>query len=160
VSDTLEPAAAGPMQVRPEVANLEPAPRWQNAPAAAASSTIPAGVMALLEERTWVHKLGLSRECEGCANDGEPGYCRGAAPGWEQQDVRSAEEVEAGEAPAILCHCGHAVVPLELTYRCGCYGPGSWHCAGEEAQHWAKGEELDAECGHCGDEGYQLEAGK
>lgn len=35
-------------------------------------------------------------------------------------------------------------------FECGCSGPVGWHCPGEESQHWAKGDTLDSECGHCG----------
>lgn len=33
---------------------------------------------------------------------------------------------------------------------CECSGPRGWHCEGEDSQHWAKGEDPTAECGHCG----------
>lgn len=151
---TLEPAAPAPMQRSDDVANVGRGPMWRNAPAGAANATlVPIGVMALLEQLTWVHELGLTKDCQGCDNDGEPGYCQGPAPSWEQQDLRESEDDE----PPIACHCGHRIVAVLGIGECGCSGPGAWHCDGEDSQHWAKGEDPEAECGHCGSEGRQLE---
>jgi hypothetical protein len=152
---TLEPAAPAPMQrgVDPAVGT---GPQWRNAPAGAATSSyVPVGVMALLAQFTWVHELDGTKECGGCANDGEPGYCQGAGPGWDQQDTREGDELD--QPPPILCHCGHRVVAVARGDTCECSGPGAWHCDGEDSQHWAKGEAPDAECGHCGAEGRQLD---
>lgn len=103
-------------------------------------TVVPYPVMTLLDTLSWVHALGMGIDCEGCANDGEPGYCRGPRPSTDQA-------MDDG----IVCHCGHRIVPVIYLDACGCSGPDGWHCPGEESQHWAKGEEPDAECGHCGD---------
>jgi len=96
-------------------------------------------VLDVLDRCHWVHALGMSKECEGCANDGEPGYCLGAGIGAMQD---SDDE--------LYCHCGHVVVMVETPMECGCSGPDGWHCGGEDSQHWAAGDDPDAECGHCG----------
>lgn len=102
------------------------------------ATDVPPGVYALLTGLVWVHALGRSVECEGCANDGEPGYCKGPSPS-PMQPVDDE----------IVCNCGHAIL-LSLD-ECQCAGPAGWHCPGEDSQHWAKGEEPDSECGHCGE---------
>lgn len=42
----------------------------------------------------------------------------------------------------------HRPGPAYLT--CACAGPPGWHCPGEDSEHWAKTDDPDAECGHCG----------
>ncbi len=102
--------------------------------------TLPPAVMAALRRCRWVHALGMASTCEGCANDGEPGYCDGAGIADDQDDPSE-----------LWCHCGHAVVMVELPLACECDGPNGWHCPGEESQHWAEApRRADSSCGYCG----------
>lgn len=41
-------------------------------------TTLTKPVLDVLRRSSWVHVLGGSVECEGCANDGEEGFCEGA----------------------------------------------------------------------------------
>ena len=104
-----------------------------------APTAVPSSIMAVLDRLSWVHEQGLTADCEGCANDGEPGYCLGPRPSVEMQDGVDGE---------VFCHCGHRIVAV--AFECGCVGPPGWHCVGEDSQHWSKGDDPDAECGHCG----------
>lgn len=147
-SDTLRGAGTRPMQA---VEGSSDDPRRQsslNAPAPGPATNpgiIPPGVWGLLVSLQWVHELGLSVECEGCANDGEAGYCLGPMPSREQADL---SDPDAGEEwGTISCHCGHSVVVIEYPAR---PEDGEWRCAGEDSEHWPKGDGLLAECGHCG----------
>jgi hypothetical protein len=97
-------------------------------------------VLSVLEKCRWVHALGMKPSCDGCANDGEEGYCRGAG---------IADEQDGDE---LICHCGHTVVMVEAPLECACTGPDGWHCPGEESQHWAESDRADSLCGHCGGE--------
>jgi hypothetical protein len=97
------------------------------------SGLLHPAIEKLLSRLTWVHSLNGLPSCEGCANDGEAGYCLGAALG-PQQD----------EPDELYCHCGHRVAVLEE------HADRGWICAGEFSEHWPKADRLDAECGHCG----------
>jgi len=103
------------------------------------TQTLSDPVYQVLSRCHWVHALNMATSCEGCANDGEAGYCRGAGI-----DPYQPSPVE------LYCHCGHTVVMVELPSGCECDGPEGWHCPGEDSLHWAEWQRPDSPCGHCG----------
>jgi hypothetical protein len=142
------PAGAGTMQVdvgaqtsgvaRQSLNALSPAPDPDDGPS----------LLELLRTFGWVHRLGGTVACEGCANDGDEGYCLGATP---------ADLSDQSEAP-ISCVCGHSI---EVAWYPDRPDDGRWRCAGEDSEHWpqptflerdGQAVEVDyllAECGHC-----------
>lgn len=121
----------GAMQAADASVDLGVDPReTRNAPS---PGPVPAPLLKLLQGLTWVHTLNGLPSCEGCANDGEPGYCRGAGFSPEQSDP-----------DGLVCHCGHYITAVEAHPTRG------WECAGTYSEHWPAGDEIDTECGHCG----------
>jgi len=76
-----------------------------------------------------------------------------------EHDVAQLVDVLDAQAALVLSAMRDVVLDVELLIDdplhprdfevrdCRCTGPGSWHCPGEESQHWAATSGI---CGHCG----------
>lgn len=129
---TVRPGS-GAMQVPVVEATFDRPRQSRNAP-----SPDPA-LLVLVRSFGWLHALGDSVECEGCANDGEPGYCRGPVP---------ADLTDQVDPEDIYCVCGHSL--RVAWYPSAEPVAGLWRCAGQDSEHWPKGDSMMASCGHCG----------
>lgn len=87
-------------------------------------------------------------DTNGCSYLGTAGWCRCLVPFFTDHPITPDED---DPTTCLVCRRD---LDMRLVHGsdgdCSCSGPDGWHCPGEHSEHWAQGDEPDADCGYCG----------